>query len=184
MRNVYRGRSKWGQKVAYAHFQMRCKDAGIRTTQREEGVEGVYLMKLRPRYVNYDDQFTPDDVYGFDVGGMDYIKTFLRITKGADIRNQFGEPPKHPKGGYRWVEAHEANDRQLYRYTLGHKVVQTLSDDQWEAAKRNNLNIAAKCTTWLLSENPFLSCCRYGVNWSDIHPRRSRHGWRGVVHRD
>ena len=172
------------QQVAYAHFQMRCKDAGIRVTRSEEGIEGIYLMKLRPRFVNYDDQFTPDDVYGFDVGNTDYIKTFLRITEGADLKNQFGELPKHAKTGYRWVEAQEVNDGRLYRYTLAHKITQVKSDDEWAAAKRHRTDITRETYDVILERKPVTNAAaRYGVNWADISTRNDREQWvaGGVV---
>ncbi len=166
------------QLRAYEHFQMRCKDAGMRVTRREEGVEGVYLMKIRPVDVSLTNQFTPDDVYGYDGGGASYIKTFLRITEGADIKNQFGELPKHSHIGYRWVEAHDEKDGHLYRYTLAHKVVQILSDDQWGAAKKNDPNMRRQMYSLVVDQEPVTSVtAKYGINWADISTREDREHW-------
>ncbi|MBC8088743.1 MAG: hypothetical protein H7Z40_15875 [Phycisphaerae bacterium] len=173
------------QRVAYTHFQMLCKEAGVRVARPGKGIEGVYLVKIRPDGVSSHDQFTPDDVYGHDAGGAEYIKTFLRVTEGANTKtNQFGEVPNIPKAGYRWVEAHDANDKRLYRYTLAYKAVQIKSDDEWAAVKKNYPDGTRENYDVVLEKKLVANtAARYSVNWVDISTRDDREHWiaGGVV---
>lgn len=150
--------------AAYAHFQMRCKDAGERITRTVEGVDGVYLMKLRPERVNYDEQFTPDDVYGFDNGGENYIRSFLRATEGLEL-DPDRKLPHHR--GYAWVEAIDPKDGKLYRYRLrlfrpherDPKYLETLVDPEF------------------IRQPITQPTARHGVTWEEISTREDREQW-------
>jgi hypothetical protein len=54
---------------AEAMFEERCKKAGEFIKRTVENVEAVYVMKVRPKKINYGDQFRMDDPYGLDSGG-------------------------------------------------------------------------------------------------------------------
>jgi hypothetical protein len=167
------------QRAAYEHFQARCKEAGERIVRRETGVEGVLLMKIRPASVNYDDQFTPDDVYGRDRGGDEYIKSFLRVTVGSDLPNAFGEPLRDNLRGYAWVEASSPGDGRLYRYTLVNKVIEVRSDKEWDRLKKAGYASAPReARQIILDRKPIEATqARYGVTWADISTREDRTRW-------
>jgi len=63
---------------AEAMFAERCKKSGEFIHRTAQNVEGVFLMKIRPKEINYGDQFKMDDPYGRDFGGDAYIRSFLR----------------------------------------------------------------------------------------------------------
>jgi hypothetical protein len=58
-------------------WKERCQKAGEFIHQAVEDVEGVYLIKVRTKGVNFADQFDWNDPYGSDVSGMGVIETFL-----------------------------------------------------------------------------------------------------------
>ena len=62
---------------AQTMFAERCKTAGEKIHKTVEGVEGIYLMKLRTT-TNFGAQFELDDPYGHDSTGKEYILNFLR----------------------------------------------------------------------------------------------------------
>jgi hypothetical protein len=163
-----------------AHFQMLCKTAGDRVTQRSEGIDGVYLMKIRPAVRNFGDQFTPDDVYAYDAGGIGYINTFLRVTEGATLDPQLAQ---RSNGGYAWVEATDPVDNKLYRYRLViKKTVPQLSAAQGEQSDlARQRDVLALVTERLPIDKP---TARYGVTWADISTREDREHWvaGGAVH--
>jgi len=59
-------------------FQERCKRAGESTYKTVHDVDGIHLLKLRPREINYGDQLKLDDPYGRDLSDTGYIESFLR----------------------------------------------------------------------------------------------------------
>ena len=89
------------QAKAMAMWQERCRAAGEKIHRTVEGVEGVYLMKLRPDTVNYGEQFKLDDPYGSDFGGETYILNFLRgFHHQSTVVPYPGSPPRR---GYPWT---------------------------------------------------------------------------------
>lgn len=161
------------QEKAMAMWKERCLKAGEFIHQTVEGVEGVYLLKVRPPGVNYSDQFALNDPYGSDVSGMGVIETFL--YKGA-------APDKEPAPaihGYRYVVAKDVDDGQLYRFTGGW--VSTRKKDvksPWiqDELKRNpklDLNVY----DFQLQRSPPEPLPRYGVTWDDISTREEREYW-------
>ena len=70
---------------AEAMFAERCKKAGVFIHRMAENVEGVFLMRLRPKEINFGDQYRLDDPYGDDIGGDGYFANFLygRTAKGS-----------------------------------------------------------------------------------------------------
>jgi hypothetical protein len=65
-------------KIAEAMFQERYKKAGEFIYRTAENVEGVFLLKLRPKGINYGDQYRMDDPYGRDLGCEGYILRLVR----------------------------------------------------------------------------------------------------------
>lgn len=64
------------QATAKIMFEERCKTAGEKILKTIEGVEDIYLMKIRTT-INFGDQFKLDDSYGSDMTGDPYIVNFL-----------------------------------------------------------------------------------------------------------
>lgn len=156
-----------------AMWKERCKTAGEFIHQTVEDVEGVYLLKLRPKQENMVSQFVMEDPYGSDLGGMGLIQTFVRQTAPPDQA-----PPSNPTG-YRYVVAKDLDDGQLYRYTGGwistRKKVATASRLQEELKKNPNFDI--NIYDFQLQKAPAEPLPRYGVTWDDISTREDREHW-------
>ncbi|MBK6638460.1 MAG: hypothetical protein IPG34_12855 [Rhodocyclaceae bacterium] len=104
--------------TAGAMFAERCKSAGVFIHRTAENVEGVFLLKVRPRNVDpdFDDQFQLNDPYGHDSGGDGYIETFVRGSFWANNKGSLS--PGSPQYlGYRYVDAVDPKDGKRYRYT-------------------------------------------------------------------
>lgn len=105
-------------QTALALFEERCKTAGEKITRTVEGVEGVLLLKLRPKdYSPYKQNAT--DPYGVDFDGSSpngeaYISSFLW---GRDVRGFLIEKIPATKPGYRYVDITDPGDGKRYRYT-------------------------------------------------------------------
>ena len=63
---------------AEAMFQERCKKSGEFIHRTAENVEGIFLLKVRPKEYNFGSQYAMDDPYGSDLGGDGYIGSFVR----------------------------------------------------------------------------------------------------------
>ncbi|HRF13311.1 MAG TPA: hypothetical protein PLR37_14530 [Candidatus Accumulibacter phosphatis] len=166
-------------QTAEAMFQERCKKAGVTIHRTVENVEGVLLMKLRPRKDNYDDQFALDDPYGRDLGGEAYIQTFLRGSYQANTRGT-PAPGSPPRLGYLYVEAVDFKDGKRYRYTGSVKAVGR-KDVTAENVRRAlavdpayDLNIYAYVLDKVPAPDP---APRYGVTYDDISTREEREYW-------
>ncbi len=106
------------QAQAQAMFVERCKSAGEKIYKTVEGVEGIYLMKVRTT-TNFDDQFKLDDPYGHDSTNDQYLLSFLRgFHHQRSSTLVSGEPPQL---GYLFVEAQDPKSGMTYRYTGGIK---------------------------------------------------------------
>lgn len=101
------------QIKAQAMFEARCKTAGEKIHKTVENVEGIYLLKIRPNKINFDDQFRMDDPYGRDLGGNGYVETFLR----GSYRKAVAHEHDPPSIGFEFVEAIDLADGKKYRYT-------------------------------------------------------------------
>ena len=142
---------------AQALFDERCKTAEEKIYRNVDNVEGVLLMKVRPEGINFSDQYAMDDPYGRDVGGDGYIGSFLRATTGKSLNPRVAAGRQQ---GYRWVEAVNAADSQLYQYTGVIKSVEG-RDPNFTLEK---LSIAK-------------SKARFGVTYEDISTREDRDNW-------
>lgn len=148
--------------VAKAMILERCKQSGEFIHQTVEDVEGVYLLKLRPKEDNTDDQFSLDDPYGRDSNGMRLIESFLR--KGL-------EPGKEDSAattkGYHFVVANDVSDGQLYRFT-------GRTEEPWQKDK----SYLKGYTRFVVDKSPPPEPLpRYGVTWDDISTREEREYW-------
>lgn len=158
-------------KIAQAKFEEHCKSAGEKIYKTVEGVEGVFLMKLRPEKINFGNQFEMDDPYGRDLAGDGYLHTFLRGSRPS-IKNWQAGWPRYL--GYSYVEAVDPKDGQRYRYTGAWKnVLKTSSIMQGGDGKSqfySNEFVLDKTP----AENP---APRYGVTYDDISTREDREYW-------
>lgn len=66
--------------VARTLFQQRCNTAGEKITRTVEDVDGLLLLKIRSRNINYRQQFVLDDPYGETLPEMAILKVFSGRT--------------------------------------------------------------------------------------------------------
>lgn len=161
---------RWGWEVkqrrdhhkrAWAMFQERCKKAGVFIHRTAEDVEGIYLLKLRPKGLNRDKQYLMDDPYGKDLRGGGYIESFLRKRDEKGVFNVVAV------GGYRYVDAIDPKDGLRYRYT-------GRMDEPW---KRNPHALEGH-RVFVLDKVPAPDPApRYGVTYDDISTREERDYW-------
>lgn len=145
-------------RLAKAMFEERCKKAGVFIHRTVENVEGVFVIKVRQKSINYGDQFAMDDPYGLDSGGENYLKTFF---------SGFFKNRKPPPPGYRYVEAVDPTDGNRYRYT-------GRLDQPWLRDKRYGDWVFE----FVLDKAPATGAPpRYGVTYDDISTREEREYW-------
>jgi len=162
---------------AEAMFQERCKTAGEFIHRTVEDVEGVFLLKLRPKEVNYGDQYRMDDPYGGnDYTGTGYFKIFL---KGKNAKGSLVDQDADTNG-YRYVDAIDPKDGKRYRYTGARQIVGRKDADaptiQVEL-KRNpdfDLNNYGFVVDRVPAPDPVP---RYGVTYDDISTLDDRNYW-------
>jgi hypothetical protein len=150
-------------KIAQAKFEAYCKGAGEKITRTVEGVDGVFLLKLRPQGRNFGKQFVMDDPYGDDSNGDRFIESFMRekihhdtpITTGGPLRN-----------GYRYVDA-LGEDGQRYRYT-----------GRWIEPWQTDKSYLQGYKKFVMDKNPATAPApRYGVTYDDISTHEDREYW-------
>ena len=172
------GRLSERQIKAQAMFAERCKTAGEKIHRTVENVEGLYLLKIRPTAVSFDDQFRLDDPYGHDSGGDWYIKNFLRgFYHQSSTKPLPGSPPRL---GYLYVEAMDPRDERRYRYTGKRKAVRKKDVNapgvQFEL--RHNPGYDLNVYEFVLDKVPASGPApRYGVIYDDISTREDREYW-------
>jgi hypothetical protein len=159
-------------QAAEKMFAERCKKAGEFIYRTAEGVEGVFLMKMRPKGMNHGDQYRMDDPYGSDHGGDAYVKSFLRGKYAASRpKNPTAQTP--PRNAYLYVEALDPQDGKRYRYTGKIK----------EVTKTSSPLIGGDGSTFTIEEFGLdrvpapSSVARYGVTYDDISTREERDYW-------
>lgn len=162
---------------AKAMFAERCKKSGVFIHRTVEGVEGVYLLKIRTTS-NHGDQFRMDDPYGHDSTNDEYLKSFLYGRRSTGSLTNKPEEAATP--GYRYVEALDPEDGKRYRYTGSMKVVgkkdTTAVNVKLNLQRDSNydLNIYAyKLDRFLAPSAP----PRYGVLFDDLSTREEREHW-------
>lgn len=158
-------------------FAERCKIAGEKIHKTVEGVEGIYLMKIRTT-TNFDNQFELSDPYGDDSTNDGYILSFLRgYHHQRNVPLVVGSPPRT---GYSYVEAIDPKDGQRYRYTGGIKVVRQkdTSSPYVKAELERNPNYDLNIREFVLDRVPASGALpRYGVTYDDISTREEREYW-------
>lgn len=148
-------------QTAEKMFAERCKKSGEFIYRTAENVEGVFLMKLRPKEINRGDQFRMDDPYGSTFTGDGYIESFLWG------RNELGALDNTKGGGYSHVEAIDPQDGKRYRYT-------GRIDQPWLRDK----SYGEWVRRFVLDKEPAAgSAPRYGVTYDDISTREEREYW-------
>ncbi|MES2051234.1 MAG: hypothetical protein V4455_04680 [Pseudomonadota bacterium] len=167
------------QAKAMAMWQERCKNAGEKIYKTVDNVEGIYLMKLRPKGTNFGNQFKLDDPYGRDLDDEGYVETFVRDSY-AKMRSPNPKPGWPPRIGYKYVEVQDTKDGQRYRYTGSVKVIRRMDENapnvQLDLKRDPNfdLNVYRFVLDRTLSPgNP----PRYGVTYDDISTREEREHW-------
>ena len=155
-------------RIAQAKFEAYCKGAGEKIARTVEGVDGVFLLKLRPQERNFGKQFVMDDPYGDDLSGEGYLHTFLRGSyRGKNP--QAGWPKRQ---GYDYVDALDG-DSQRYRYTGAWKdVLITGSVMSGYYGKQWYSNEFVLDKTLVKGPAP-----RYGVIYDDISTHEDREYW-------
>jgi hypothetical protein len=159
---------------AEAMFAERCKKAGVFIHRTAENVEGVFLMKLRPKGINYRDQYRLDDPYGRVFIGDGYIESFLWG------RNEKGALDNTKSGGYRYVEAIDEKDGKRYRYTGSLKAVRRMdvTAKGVQMALARNPNYDLNIYDFVLDKVPAPGpASRYSVTYDDISTREERDYW-------
>ena len=136
--------------AARLRFDLRCKQAGERIRQTVEGVEGVVMLNLRPKTVNYSDQFGLDDPYGTNCTGDSCIAGYLFDYKMVPSAHGGLEPTR---SRIYWFVDVVAADGWRYRYT------KDAPDSELKRAMTSE-------------PQP-----RYGVAWSDVSTIEDRELW-------
>ncbi len=149
---------------AEAMFQERCQKAGEFIYKTAENVEGVFLLKLRPKGINRGDQYRMDDPYGRDLGGEGYIQSFAR---GFETRQAQFAPGSPNRYGYLYVDAVDPKDGQRYRYT-------GRIEEPWQTNKSYLKGYMRFVLDRILAPDP---APRYGVTYDDISTREERDYW-------
>lgn len=155
----------------------RCQTAGEKIYRTAENVEGIFLMKLRPKEINYGDQYRMDDPYGRDLGGEGYIQSFAR---GFETRQAQFAPGSPPRLGYPYVEALDPQDGKRYRYTGSMKVVGKKDATAYnvQIEQKRNPNYDLNTYVFVLDKTPAPGPMpRYGVIYDDISTREERDYW-------
>ena len=154
--------------MAEAMFQERCKKAGEFIYRTAENVEGVFLLKLRPKGVNYGDQYRMDDPYGSDLIGEGYIEAFLWKRDAKGLFNTI------TAGGYGYVDAIDPQDGKRYRYTGSIKEVTRTTSITMGGDGRTQFKTKAFILDKVPAPDP---APRYGVTYDDISTREERNYW-------
>jgi hypothetical protein len=101
-------------------FAQRCLQAGEKITRVVADVDGVFLLKLRPRSPSVDEQYDLNDPYGDDLNGPAYIESFLQETYDVKMMTpRYIRKPRRANlpSGYQFVEMLDPSDKLRYRYT-------------------------------------------------------------------
>ncbi len=100
---------------AEAIFEERCKTAGEKIYKTVEGVEGLYLVKVRKDDPDHWTNQNTEDPFGRsgDSSGEGYILSFLTGRDAKGNRSSW----YNDRPGYRYIETIDPGDGKRYRYT-------------------------------------------------------------------
>lgn len=159
-------------KEAKAYYKDKCeKVAGIKIYKTVKDVDGVLLLKVRPKRTDRElaDPNWPGAAFGREASGDGYITSFLgfeKRSKGSKVRGYITTdlPESKDAGshreyfpGYRWVEVIDSMDGQRYRYSARY-------DEPW----RTDSSYSKSYTRFSLDKEPAPKTQpRYGVSFED-----------------
>lgn len=172
--------------AAVARMDELCKNAGEFIHRTADGVEGLFLIKLRPTDYIETNQWAVDP-YGYDgdemwTGGRgalaseprhrvpdSYVASFLhpRDEDGAFVQ----DPKQYPTPRYAYVDVIDPTDGVRYRYTGRSYVPEHL---------KNNPNYTGSYRKFELKREPVtpdMPMPRYGVTFDDITEHEDRARW-------
>lgn len=153
------------QESALEMWRVRCQKSGEFIHRVVDGVEGVFLVNVRTA-LNLGDQYELNDPYGRDLTDEGYIQTFLKGSYG------YGRKIAPPEGwlyykGYSFVEAVDARDGRLYRYT-------GRVEEPWQ----NDKSYLKGYLRFVVDKAPIASrTAQYGIRFDDISTRQERDSW-------
>jgi hypothetical protein len=158
------------QKTALSMFAERCKGAGKFIRRTSTNVQGVLLLKVRPKVVNYGDQFALTDPYGNDLSGEAYIASFLR---GSAEYWAGKEVPQKGAKGFSFVDAlDEKNVR--YRYTGSVKDVKRTESVMNGGDGQTRFMTRDFITQRVLTDAP---SPQFGITFDDVSTPEERQYW-------
>jgi len=150
-------------------FRERCQRAGEFIRRTVEEVDGIVLLTLRPKDINFSDQYRLDDPYGFDVTGDGYIESLLR---GSRFSPSLPPRPEQAYSGYLYVEARDP-DGAWYRYTGAWKEVERVSSNLIGGDGRR-----FRANQFVLDKTRVSSAqATYGITFEDISTKEERDHW-------
>ena len=158
---------------AEAMFQERCKKSGEFIHRTAENVEGIFLLKVRPKEYNFGSQYAMDDPYGSDLGGDGYIGSFVRGSYDS-MRSRDARPGWPTRLGYGYVDAVDPKDGKRYRYTGSVKEVTHTSSVLIGGDGKTQFKSKEFALDRTLAPDP---APRYGVTYNDISTREERDYW-------
>jgi hypothetical protein len=154
------------QQVAIAMFNERCEKAGEFVHRTVEGVEGVYLLKVRPKGVNYGDQFSLSDPYGEDLTGDGYIGSFVRGFYQHSSRGASAVELAELLG-YGYVDVEDPGTGMRVRYT-------GRVEEPW----RTDKSYLQGYIRFVLDRAPAIGAPpRYAITYEDTSTRDERDYW-------
>lgn len=159
-------------RQAEALFRQHCSTAGETIKRTVKDVEGIFLLKGRPKKINYGDQFLMNDPYGFDFGGEAYIESFLKATHeparryAALLKNPPVFDPDEPVG-YNYVDISGPENGEIVRYTA-------VVDQPGKADPKFSVDYFRVILKKMLAPG---MVARYGVTYEDISTVEDRALW-------
>lgn len=153
-------------------FAERCKKAGKFIHRTVADVDGVMLLKVRPRSINYDEQYLLSDPYGNDMGDQGYIGSFLRGSREYGFGRE--DLISTTTNGYLFVEAVDPMDHVRYRHTGSLKDVVRVSSVMNGGDGKSTFTTKDFVLERVKATGP---TPRYGVTYEDISTREERDYW-------
>jgi len=157
---------------AEALFKLHCATAGEKIKRTVKDVEGIFLLKGRPKNTNFSDQFVMDDPYGSDFGGDGYIKGFLKAEHelpkryAAQRKDAPAIDPNDPIG-FDYVEMADPHGSGRFRYTA----------HVYQPGKTDPTYLLSAFRVALQKSPSTGAAPRYGVTYDDISTQEDRKVW-------
>lgn len=179
MQRAQAGKALWEEKCRTV--------AGEKIYKTVEDVEGIVVLKVRPRVGarEWADPMWPGGAFARESGGDGFIETFLGYERSAlspdriplpitDRQRGFIEKRRDParadRPGYRYVDIPDPKDGRRYRYSGSVKVVgrQDVNAKGVQMALARNPNHDLNVYRWTLDKVPAPDPSpRYGVTFED-----------------